>query len=57
MSNKIYTIKIAEAHLNLITNALSQFAWKEVAAVMASIGSQVQAQRKDEAEPVIDAAE
>jgi hypothetical protein len=57
MSNRIYTLKLAEAHLNAITSALSQFPWKEVAPIMASIGSQVQAQRKDEAELPLEAAE
>jgi hypothetical protein len=57
MSNKVYTLKLAEAHLNAITNALSQHAWKDVAPIMASIGSQVQAQRKEEAELPLEAAE
>jgi hypothetical protein len=57
MSNKVYTLKIAEAHLNAITNALAAHPWKDVASIMASIGSQVQAQRKDEAELPLEAAE
>jgi hypothetical protein len=57
MSNTIYTLKLAEAHLNLITNALSLHPWKDVAPVMASIGTQVQAQRKEAVEPILEAAE
>jgi hypothetical protein len=57
MSNKIYTIKFAEAHLNAITNALAAHPWKDVAPIMASIGQQVQAQRQDEADLPLEAAE
>jgi hypothetical protein len=57
MSNKVYTLKLAEAHLNAITNALSAHPWKDVASIMASIGQQVAAQRKDEAELPLEAAE
>jgi hypothetical protein len=50
MSNTVYTLKIAEAHLNLITNALAAHPWKDVAQVLASIGGQVQVQRKEAAD-------
>jgi hypothetical protein len=50
VSNKVYTIKFAESHLNLVLGLLGKQAYEQVAPIVNSIGNQIQMQQKAEAE-------
>jgi hypothetical protein len=51
MSNKVYTIKFAESHLNLVLGLLGKQPYEQVSSIVNSIGNQIQQQPKAEAVP------
>lgn len=55
MSNKVYTIKIAESHLSIIINALSELPFKTSQSIITSLVAQARNQPKAE-EPKGEAA-
>jgi hypothetical protein len=63
MSNKVYTVKIAESHLTTIISALSELPFKTSQSIITSLVAQARNQPKpeaanDEAHPAqIEAAE
>ena len=49
--NKIYTIKIADAHLSVVIAALSERPFKVAQPIIASLGAQIAAQRASMIDP------
>jgi hypothetical protein len=46
MANKIYSIKFAESHLNLVLGLLGKQPYEQVAPIVNSIGHQIQQQQQ-----------